>query len=118
MPRIDLKKNINVGEYVHKIDIQRRVKDAVDNYGLPTEEWKSIYKTRAKIVNQNGKEYLEQGVSPYSRRVIKLWFRSHPRIKIDPHDRLVYDGQIWNIRSVDDANENRIITVLIAELAD
>lgn len=118
MARIDLKKNTNVAEYRHRITIQRKVGEDIDSKGFVSEVWETVYEPRAKVARKPGKEYVESNVTPYTRKVMHFWFRTHPKIRLDESMRVLYDGIVWEIRTVDDVNDNLTITYLICEVGE
>ena len=119
MAHIDLKKNRNVGEYRHRIEIQRLKRaEEPDEMGIIKEQWVTIYAPRAKVSHMSGKEYLIEHVQPYSRETMRFWFRTHPTVKIGVKDRVLYDGRQWDIKTADNINDVGMITYLSCEVCE
>lgn len=119
MAYIDLKKNRNVGEYRHRIEIQRLQRSNEPNeMGIIKEKWVTIYSPRAKVSHMSGKEYLVKEVQPYSREVMRFWFRTHPSIEISVKDRVFYGGRLWDIKTADNVNDVGMITYLSCEVCE
>ena len=112
MPKIDKKYIIDCGKLVHSIQIERKTITTVK--GIVEETWDVIYKPRCAINNNTGSEYLQTGVELYDKVSKKFTFRTNRKIKIKPSDRILYDGDYYNITSIYDYDDNGIYTVAIA----
>ena len=112
MPKIDKKYIIDCGKLVHSIQIERKTITTVK--GIIEETWNVIYKPRCAINNNTGSEYLQTGVELYDKVSKKFTFRTNRKIKIKPSDRILYDGDYYNITSIYDYDDNGIYTVAIA----
>ena len=112
MPKIDKKYIIDCGKLVHSIQIERKTITTVK--GIIEETWNVIYKPRCAINNNTGSEYLQTGVELYDKVSKKFTFRTNRKIKIKPSDRILYDGNYYNITSIYDYDDNGIYTVAIA----
>lgn len=112
MPKIDKKYIIDCGKLVHSIQIERKTITTVK--GIVEETWNVIYKPRCAINNNTGSEYLQTGVELYDKVSKKFTFRTNRKIKIKPSDRILYDGDYYNITSIYDYDDNGIYTVAIA----
>ena len=112
MPKIDKKYIIDCGKLVHSIQIERKTITTVK--GIVEETWNVIYKPRCAVNNNTGSEYLQTGVELYDKVSKKFTFRTNRKIKIKPSDRILYDGDYYNITSIYDYDDNGIYTVAIA----
>lgn len=112
MPKIDKKYIIDCGKLVHSIQIERKTITTVK--GIVEETWDVIYKPRCAINNNTGNEYLQTGVELYDKISKKFTFRTNRNVEIKPSDRILYDGDYYNITSIYDYDDNGIYTVAIA----
>ena len=109
---------IKNGEFKHPIVIQRLDPDAdkVDEDNIPIEEvWNDLIKTRAQILNISGKETIiaNAETSTTSKR---FYIRYSRNIRLTTDDRIVYDGQIYNITYVSDIEEQHKYYEIVGEL--
>lgn len=112
MPKIKKKYMIDCGELVHSIQIERKTMATVK--GIVEESWEVIYKPRCAVNNNTGSEYLKNGVELYDKISKKFTFRTNRQIEIKPSDRILYDGNYYNVTSIYDYDDNGIYTVAIA----
>ena len=113
MPHIDKKYIKDTGALVHKIDIQRKTVSKPVK-GIVEEVWETIYSPRCSVSNATGKEYYKDATEQYGRESKKMIFRTHPTIQIKQKDRVIYNGETWEITSVYDYDDNKVFTVAIA----
>ena len=112
MPKIDKKYIIDCGKLVHSIQIERKTITTVK--GIVEETWEVIYKPRCAVNNNTGSEYLKNGVELYDKISKKFTFRTNRNVEIKPSDRILYDGNYYNVTSIYDYDDNGIYTVAIA----
>ena len=112
MPKIDKKYIIDCGKLVHSIQIERKTMTTVK--GIVEETWEVIYKPRCAVNNNTGSEYLKNGVELYDKISKKFTFRTNRNVEIKPSDRILYDGNYYNVTSIYDYDDNGIYTVAIA----
>ena len=112
MPKIDKKYIIDCGKLVHSIQIERKTMTTVK--GIVEETWEVIYKPRCAVNNNTGSEYLQTGVELYDKVSKKFTFRTNRNVEIKPSDRILYDGNYYNVTSIYDYDDNGIYTVAIA----
>ena len=112
MPKIDKKYIIDCGKLVHSIQIERKTITTVK--GIVEETWEVIYKPRCAVNNNTGSEYLKNGVELYDKISKKFTFRTNRQVEIKPSDRILYDGNYYNVTSIYDYDDNGIYTVAIA----
>ena len=112
MPKIDKKYIIDCGKLVHSIQIERKTITTVK--GIVEETWDVIYKPRCAVNNNTGSEYLKNGVELYDKISKKFTFRTNRQVEIKPSDRILYDGNYYNVTSIYDYDDNGIYTVAIA----
>ena len=112
MPKIDKKYIIDCGKLVHSIQIERKTITTVK--GIVEETWEVIYKPRCAVNNNTGSEYLKNGVELYDKISKKFTFRTNRQVEVKPSDRILYDGNYYNVTSIYDYDDNGIYTVAIA----
>lgn len=112
MPKIDKKYIIDCGKLVHSIQIERKTVTTIK--GIVEETWEIIYKPRCAVNNNTGSEYLKNGVELYDKISKKFTFRTNRNVEIKPSDRILYDGDYYNITSIYNYDDNGIYTVAIA----
>ena len=111
MPKIDKKYIIDCGKLVHSIQIERKTMTTVK--GIVEETWEVIYKPRCAVNNNTGSEYLQTGVELYDKVSKKFTFRTNRNVEIKPSDRILYDGNYYNVTSIYDYDDNGVYTVAI-----
>ena len=112
MPKIKKKYMIDCGGLVHSIQIERKTMTTVK--GIVEETWEVIYKPRCAVNNNTGSEHLKNGVELYDKISKKFTFRTNRNVEIKPSDRILYDGNYYNVTSIYDYDDNGIYTVAIA----
>ena len=112
MPKIKKKYMIDCGELVHFIQIERKTMTTVK--GIVEETWEVIYEPRCAVNNNTGSEYLKNGVELYDKISKKFTFRTNRNVEIKPSDRILYDGNYYNVTSIYDYDDNGIYTVAVA----
>ena len=112
MPKIKKKYMIDCGELVHSIQIERKTITTIK--GIVEETWKVIYKPRCAVNNNTGSEYLKNGIELYDKISKKFTFRTNRNVEIKPSDRILYDGNYYNVTSIYDYDDNGIYTIAIA----
>ena len=89
---------VNPGEYKHLITIQE-FKEVFNNDDIPVREWVDVYKTRAKVLNPRGDEYLEE--QNIGINIDKTFYIRYARnIPLSTDNQIICNGQIYNIVSV------------------
>lgn len=107
---------INIGEFKHYIEIQKLVQ-GTDEENRPKEEWKTILKTRAKILNARGGEFLEaKGVG--SKIAKTFYIRFSRSVEITNECRVLYNETPYNILYVNDIEERGIYLEIKTEHVD
>lgn len=114
MPQLTKKQKVNAGEFIHQIEIQRLVSNDVNDEGIVVEEWVTLFNTRAKVYTAKNKEYLQTNVTEYDRIIKHFIFRTNRQLKAKAKDRILYDGEIYSITSVQDYDDKNILTFVIA----
>lgn len=113
IPQLDKKYRVNCGEFIHPIEIQRLVSTEVDENGIMVEVWETLFQTRAKAYTSTNKEYLDNNITEYERVNKKFVFRTIRNKKVNAKDRVLYDGEIYNVSSAYDYDDKGILTLLI-----
>lgn len=113
MPQLTKKQRVNAGEFIHLIEVQRLVLDDVNDEGIVVERWETLFQTRAKAYTAKNKEYLEANVTEYEKVIKHFIFRTNRENKVKAKDRVLYDGEIYNISSAYDYDDKNILTLLI-----
>lgn len=114
MPTLPDKYKVNCGEFIHPIEIQRLMEIPMNENGIMIEEWRTLFKTKAKAYTSKGTEYLKTDVTEYEKENKKFVFRTNRRNKVKAKDRILYDGEIYNILSAYDYDDKGILTMVIA----
>ena len=116
MPTLNLtKKNrVKAGEFIFPITIERLQNDEHPNeQGIVMQQWVELFSTRAKVDNMQGKEWMEDGVTERNRIVKNFYIRTNRNKKIKPNDRILYDGEYYNIISAFDFDDKGIMTKIV-----
>lgn len=114
MPQLEKKYRFNAGEFIHPLTFERLISDGIDELGNPQQTWGKLFNTRCVISNNTGSETMKQDVTEYETVNKKMYFRTNRRVKLTSKDRVIYDGDYWNIKSVFDYDDKGIITQVIA----
>ena len=114
MPQLPKKQRVNAGEFIHHIEIQRLTSNQINDEGIMVEEWKTLFSTRAKVTNKTNKEFLTTNVTEYERVNKQFIFRTDRMNKVRAKDRVLYDGEIYNISSAYEYDDKNILTLVIA----
>ena len=117
MPKIKKKYMIDCGELVHSIQIERKTLNPPVK-GIVEETWNVIYSPRCAVNNNVGGSYLKNGIELYDKISKKFTFRTNRNIEIKPSDRILYNGNYYDITSVYDYDDNGIFTVAIAQRSE
>lgn len=109
-------------EFRFPIEILKVVKDDTTDEGIPSdifkESYKSILKTRAKIVHISGKEIqLAEGITTIKSIRFIIRYPIHIKETIDETYKLKYNGIIHNITYARDVEESHVYMELLAEKA-
>lgn len=115
MPTLNLtKKNrVKAGEFIFPITIERLENGEPNSSGIVTPEWVELFSTRAKVDNVQGKEWMEDGITERNRIVKNFYIRTNRSKKIKPNDRILYDGEYYNIISAFDFDDKGIMTKIV-----
>ncbi|MFL8134479.1 head-tail adaptor protein [Clostridioides difficile] len=94
---------IQAGEFKHPILIVRTtMKRNADN--IPVEVEEEIFKCRAKINSYKSDESFIAGGNVY-REIKKFWFRIARNNLIQPNDLIIYLGDRYEIKSINNIQE-------------
>ena len=113
MPQLIKKNRVNAGEFIHSIEVQRLTSSEIDDNGIMVESWETLFKTRAKVLNKTNKEFLTTNVTEYERVNKQFIFRSDRKNKVTAKDRIIYDGEIYNVSSAYEYDDKGILTLVI-----
>ena len=116
MPTLNLtKKNrVKAGEFIFPITIERLQNEGLpDSSGIVKPQWIELFSTRAKVDNMQGKEWMEDGVSERNRIVKNFYIRTNRSKKIKANDRILYDGEYYNVISAFDFDDKGIMTKIV-----
>lgn len=113
MPKVDNFK-IQPHELRKKIKIQRS-KQSKDDDNIPgTSEWTLLKETRAKVkTDKIDEETMMQGQEDVIIRTFTI--RAQKGVTITSKDRIIYNNEIYNIKSVEDIQEKGIWIIIKAE---
>lgn len=113
MPKIS-NYSLQAHELRNPIEIQRAV-SGVDEDGIPIEDnWQTLLKTKARVkTNKDDEEAMLQGEEDTTIKTFTI--RGRKDINITKKDRLVYKGNIFNIKSVEDVQEIGLFIVIKGE---
>lgn len=105
---------VETGQLDQKITLQRLAKTA-DGYGGATSAW-ADYDTNASVWAhvraKAGRESTDEGRMTASFIVL---FTIYNRTDIDPRDRIVWNGETYNIRGLRTEGGRRLMLVIEAE---
>lgn len=107
---------INSGEFKHPILIER-YSDGVDEDGIPTEDWETILKTRAKIKNMSGYEKIIANADTGIDKK-RFYIRYKKDLNLTTKDRIIYNKQFYNITYVSDIEELHKYCEIVAEVVE
>ena len=113
MPHLVKKNRVNAGEFIHSIEVQRLTSNEINDEGIMIETWETLFKTRAKVINKTNKEFLNSNVTEYERVNKQFVFRTNRKKKVTAKDRIIYDGEIYNISSAYEYDDKDILTLVI-----
>ena len=113
MPDIKSKYKVDAGKLIHPIEIQRKTTSKPIN-GIVEDFWETLYAPRAAVSNATGKEYLKDGIELYGRISKKFTVRTNRHIELLPSDRILYNGNYYDVTSVYDYDDVGMFTVLVA----
>lgn len=107
--------DIKPHEFRRPIEIQR-LKPGVDEDNIPIEDnWNTLFKTRAKVLNVRGNEHFE--AQEVGVRVEKTFYiRSRRSNPVTNLDRVIYKGVTYDIEYANDIEEAGIITEIKVKL--
>lgn len=94
---------INIGDFKHQVELQR-LSDSTDEMGFHKEEWSTIAKLRCKIDFDDRlirETFKDDGIDTVSVKIITIRYFNGLTIK----DRLVYKGDVYEIYSIYNINE-------------
>ena len=107
--------DIKPHEFKHPIEIQR-LTPGVDEDNIPIEDnWNTLFKTRAKVLNVRGDEYL-QAQSTGIEIEKTFYIRTRRNNPVTNLDRVIYKGIAYDIEYVNDIEETGIITEIKVKL--
>lgn len=107
---------INVGEFKHPIQIQRKI-NGVDEDNIPISEWITILSTRAKIKNISGYEkIIAQGDASIDKK--RFYIRYKRGLNLSSKDRIFYNEKTYNITYVSDIEDLNKYYEIVCELVD
>lgn len=89
------------GEFRHPIIIERYSIDKKDDDGIPLEEWEGLVDTKAKITGVKEDE-IQIAEGQGSKESRNFYIRKPISVKITRKDRIYFDGDLFNIKSVSD----------------
>ena len=104
------------GALTRIIEIQRRDDNAQDTTGQPIEVWRTLHKVYAAVRSEDVTERFQsdQYVGHSLRAFTIRWIEG-----IQFKDRIVYDGEIYNIRSKKEAEKRgrKVFMEILGETA-
>lgn len=101
---------INPRELRYKIKIQKPI-DSFDEDNRPVPEWHTFLEPRAKVVNISGEELdIAEGIGV---KIVKTFYiRFRKNIEIEEGDRILYKGKKYNIKYINNMEEqNRYLEI-------
>ncbi|MGL4742277.1 MAG: phage head closure protein [Sarcina sp.] len=107
-------KKINPGEFRHNIQIQRYI-CGINDDGIPVEKWENILTMKAKVSNVKFEEILlAQGEGVQDIKTFCIRFRKN----IKRVDRVIFNNEIYNIKSLNDIENKGVYLVIKGELVE
>lgn len=109
-----MKFRIDPGELKHRIVVQRFL-NSKNQDNIPVQEWQELFKSRAKVVNVRGEEFIKsQGID---MKISKTFYiRARKKNKITENDRIIYDSKSYNIKYINDIDEQGIYIEIKCEV--
>lgn len=107
---------IKAHEFSQPIEIQRYSDgEGVDDDNIPVkEQWYKLFSTRAKVLtNKSDEEKMMSGTSGVINKT--FYIRAIRSYEITKKDRIVYNNNIYNIKSVIDIQEKGVYLDIKAE---
>lgn len=113
-----MKFKINTGEFKHPIKIEKFNEDKIiDDDGIPSEHWSPFIKTKAKITNLTFEELVIAEGQGY-KKILNFYIRFPKSKKVTRKDRIYYDGNYYDIKSLDDVENAHRILALRGEIKE
>lgn len=106
--------DIKPHEFKHPIEIQR-AETVVNKDNIPSKnDWNKLFSTRAKILtNKSDEEKMMNGTAGITIKT--FYIRASRKFKVSKNDRLIYNGEIYNIKSAEDVQEQGIYIAIKGE---
>lgn len=105
-----------INTFKHPIEIQRYI-SSIDGDGIPIEEYTTILRTRSKIKNMSGYEKIIANADTGIDKK-RFYIRYKKDLNLTTKDRIVYDGDSYNITYVSDIEELHKYYEIVAEIVE
>ena len=106
---------INPGELKHTIQISTP-DSGTDQDGIPLSTYTVLLSTKAKIVNVNGtKVILADGISATN---IKKFYIRYKKVEITSKDKIIYKDKSYDIKYINNIEEQHKYLEITAELVE
>lgn len=99
---------ILAGRLDRRLVIERPIRDEVDSIGSPITTWEVVHVARCQVLPVSGGEVVRSGVE----RAVKLVRFVVRWMEITEGDRVVYDGEYWNILHLKEIGRREGIEIL------
>lgn len=99
----------NSGEFKHKIEIQQLKEDKINHVLIKS--WETVFTTRAKSVKTQVSD-IELLGGQTDKLVKKLIIRTPKSISLDQDFRVVFKSKTYEVKDLNDINDNGIYTEL------
>lgn len=98
---------IRAGKLHHTIVLQRST-ETIDAAGVPSPSWSTVAVMRAELVDLSTEEMIRAyGASSETTSLFRTWWRAG----VELADRLIFNGQAFNIRSVKEIGRRRSLEI-------
>lgn len=103
---------LRAGALLHKIAIERRTGETIDEFGAPVEEWTALGDFRAEFVEAGLSETID-GNGAVTRTVEVITLRVRWIDGLSARDRIFYDGRRFDIVGLSEIPRRRGWTIKI-----
>lgn len=105
---------INIADFRNKVTIQRYT-TVVNDDGIPNEKYTDLITINAKVQNTTGKEF-QQSYGTTASVTTKFTIRYLRNLNLTSKDRIIYNGNAYNIVYVNNISEANTYLELVGVL--
>ncbi|MDY3960172.1 phage head closure protein [Romboutsia timonensis] len=103
---------INPGDFKHIITIQEHL-ETISNDDIPVKQWVNVLKTKAKVTNVRGDEYLQ--AQNVGMKIEKTFYIRYSRsVPITTDNQILYKDKVYNVVYVNNVMDlNKYIEIKV-----